>query len=65
MCGILEGVINIFNWGEWGNISDRFLGYFLLIDCMVLIIRDIVCIGFSDGIVRYIEFIYRFVIFSI
>lgn len=55
LCGTSEGVINIFNWGEWGNISDRFPGHPLSIDCMVPITRDIVCTGSSDGIVRAVH----------
>ncbi|XP_062591946.1 WD repeat-containing protein 55-like isoform X3 [Saccostrea cucullata] len=55
LCGTSEGVINIFNWGEWGNISDRFPGHPLSIDCMVPITSDIVCTGSSDGIVRAVH----------
>ncbi|XP_048774023.2 WD repeat-containing protein 55-like isoform X2 [Ostrea edulis] len=55
LCGTSEGVVNIFNWGEWGNISDRFPGHPMSIDCMVPITKDIVCTGSSDGIVRAVH----------
>ena len=53
VCGTGEGVLNIFNWGEWGNISDRYPGHPMSVDCMVAINDDIVCTGSMDGVIRY------------
>ena len=50
--GTGEGVLNIFNWGEWGNISDRFPGHPMSIDCIVPINDNIICTGSFDGVVR-------------
>ncbi|KAK3099283.1 hypothetical protein FSP39_002018 [Pinctada imbricata] len=55
ICGSGEGVLNIFNWGEWGNISDRFPGHPMSVDCMIPITDSIVCTGSSDGIVRAVN----------
>ncbi|XP_074641045.1 WD repeat-containing protein 55-like [Tubulanus polymorphus] len=55
LCGDGEGVMNIFNWGEWGNISDRFPGHPLSIDCMIAISDDIVCTGSMDGVIRAVH----------
>lgn len=52
--GDSEGVLNIFNWGEWGNISDRFPGHGS-VDCLVPINDDIICTGSMDGIIRAVN----------
>lgn len=52
MCGMQEGILNIFNWGEWGNISDRFPGHPESVDCLVPITENIICTGSTDGIIR-------------
>jgi hypothetical protein len=55
ICGTGEGVINIFNYGEWANISDRFPGHPSSIDCLLPISDDIVLTGCFDGNIRYVE----------
>lgn len=52
-CG--EGAINIFNFGEWGNISDRFPGHPISVDSMIAITEDIVCTGSMDGCIRAVN----------
>ncbi|UYV62992.1 WDR55 [Cordylochernes scorpioides] len=47
--GTGEGVINIFNKDEWGNISDRFPVTTDSIDCLVPITEDVIAAGSSDG----------------
>ena len=54
VCGTGDGVLNIFNWGEWGNISDRFPGHPMSVDCMVQVTEDIICTGSIDGIIRLV-----------
>lgn len=56
MCGTGEGVLNIFNWGEWGNISDRFPGHPMSVDCLQSVGDTVVCTGSSDGLVRCVIF---------
>jgi len=53
VCGTEEGVLDIFNWGEWGNISDRFPGHPMSVDAIVPLSDSVVCTGASDGIIRY------------
>ncbi|KAK3577747.1 hypothetical protein CHS0354_015784 [Potamilus streckersoni] len=55
VCGCGNGELNIFNWSEWGNISDRFPGHPLSIDCMVAITEDIICTGSCDGMIRAVN----------
>ena len=52
VCGMGDGVLNIFNWGQWGNISDRFPGHPLSVDCMLALTDDIICTGSMDGCIR-------------
>ncbi|CAH1766115.1 20048_t:CDS:2 [Entrophospora sp. SA101] len=52
--GSQEGVINLFTWGDWGDINDRFLGHPSSIDSIVKINEETLCTGSSDGIIRVI-----------
>ena len=53
VCGSGDGVLYLFNWGEWGNMSDRFPGHASAINCMVALSDDMVCTGSSDGKIRW------------
>ncbi|XP_045203971.2 LOW QUALITY PROTEIN: WD repeat-containing protein 55-like [Mercenaria mercenaria] len=55
VCGCGMGELNIFTWGEWGNISDRFPGHPMSVDCMVPLTDDIVCTGSCDGMIRAVN----------
>ena len=55
VCGSGEGVLNIFNWGEWGNLSDRFPGHPMSIDCLLPISQDKVVTGSMDGVIRSVS----------
>ncbi|XP_013075098.2 WD repeat-containing protein 55-like isoform X1 [Biomphalaria glabrata] len=55
VCGTGEGVLNVFNWGEWGNISDRFPCDKEQIDSVVPITDDVLCIGTNNGFVRAVH----------
>jgi hypothetical protein len=35
VCGTQEGVLAVFNWGEWGDVSDRFPGHPASVDTVV------------------------------
>ncbi len=52
VCGTQEGVLDIFNWGEWGDLSDRFVGHPQSVDAVVALTEDIICTGSSDGLIR-------------
>ncbi|KAG9302850.1 hypothetical protein G9A89_009627 [Geosiphon pyriformis] len=53
--GSQEGILNLFSWGNWGDISDRFPGHPNSIDTIVKITEDLICTGSSDGIIRLVE----------
>lgn len=53
VCGTGEGVLDIFNYNEWGNISDRFPGHPSSIDCLMPLNSDIVLTGCFDGNIRF------------
>ena len=46
--------MQVFNWGEWGNISDRYPGHPSSIDCMIPLDEDFICTGCMDGKLRYV-----------
>jgi hypothetical protein len=48
-----EGVINIFNYDEWANISDRFPGHPSSVDCILPISRNVILTGCFDGNIRF------------
>lgn len=54
-CGSQEGVIVIFSWGTWGDMSDRFPGHPHSIDTMLKVDEDTICTGSSDGIIRIVQ----------
>jgi hypothetical protein len=53
--GTGEGVLNIFNQNEWGNISDRFPGHPSSIDALVPLNSNIVLTGCFDGNIRSVR----------
>ncbi|KAL4230231.1 WD domain repeat-containing protein 55 [Mactra antiquata] len=55
VCGCGMGELNIFSWGEWGNISDRFPGHPMSVDCMVALSDDVICTGSFDGLIRAVN----------
>ncbi|XP_059141792.1 WD repeat-containing protein 55-like [Physella acuta] len=55
VCGTGEGVLNIFNWNEWGNISDRFPCGDTQIDSVVPVTENVLCIGTNDGHIRAVH----------
>lgn len=55
VCGSGEGVLNVFNWGEWGNICDRFPGHPESIDAICPIADNVICTGSMDGKIRAVH----------
>ncbi|XP_041477354.1 WD repeat-containing protein 55-like isoform X2 [Lytechinus variegatus] len=55
VCGASDGALNIFNWNEFGNISDRFPGHSSSIDCCVPVTENIICTGCIDGTIRAVH----------
>jgi len=50
--GMESGVIGLWNWGDWGDLKDRFLGHPDSVDSIVAFTNDLVFTGSSDGFVR-------------
>eukprot|EP00057_Strongylocentrotus_purpuratus_P003868 XP_003727551.1 PREDICTED: WD repeat-containing protein 55 isoform X3 [Strongylocentrotus purpuratus] len=55
VCGASDGALNIFNWNEFGNISDRFPGHASSIDCCVPVTENVICTGCLDGTIRAVH----------
>eukprot|EP01102_Stenamoeba_stenopodia_P002080 TRINITY_DN1183_c0_g3_i1.p1 TRINITY_DN1183_c0_g3~~TRINITY_DN1183_c0_g3_i1.p1 ORF type:complete len:474 (+),score=167.90 TRINITY_DN1183_c0_g3_i1:77-1498(+) len=56
VCGSQGGIINIFSWGQWGDISDRFPGHPDSIDCILPVDNDgVVLTGSFDGLIRVVQ----------
>jgi hypothetical protein len=54
VCGTGEGVLNIFNNGEWGNMVDRMTGHPSSVDAIVKLTDDVLLTGCFDGNIRLI-----------
>lgn len=55
ICGTLNGVLNFWSWGTWGDISDRFPGHPQSIDALLKIDEETILTGSSDGVVRIVQ----------
>jgi len=55
LCGTQEGVLSLFSYNIWGDISDRFPGHPQSIDALLKIDEDTVLTGSSDGLVRAVQ----------
>jgi len=53
--GTQEGILNIFTYGDWGDVSDRFPGHPQSIDALCTIDESTICTGSSDGLIRVIS----------
>jgi hypothetical protein len=52
VCGTQGGVLDIFSWDDWGDMSDRFPGHPESIDAILPINDDVILTGSSDGLIR-------------
>mmetsp|Transcript_30898 Transcript_30898/g.55990 ORF Transcript_30898/g.55990 Transcript_30898/m.55990 type:complete len:559 (-) Transcript_30898:68-1744(-) len=55
LCGTQQGILSLFSYNEWGDISDRFPGHPQSIDALLKIDEDTVLTGSSDGLVRAVQ----------
>ncbi|KFM59783.1 WD repeat-containing protein 55, partial [Stegodyphus mimosarum] len=53
--GDSDGSLDFFNWGEFGNISDRFPGHPGTVDVLAVVGDDVVCTGCEDGKIRAVQ----------
>ena len=55
LCGTQTGVVGIFSWGDFGDVSDRLLGHPASVDCMLNHGEDVVLTGSGDGLIRAVS----------
>jgi len=55
VCGSQGGVVNIFKYGYWGDVNDRFPGHPESIDAIVKITENIIITGSTDGLIRVVS----------
>ena len=55
VAGSQMGYLNIFEWGFWGDVSDRFPGHPLSVDTICPYDDDVCFTGSSDGLIRCIQ----------
>jgi WD40 repeat protein len=55
VCGTQQGVLAVWSWGTWGDVSDRFPGHPASIDCMLKVDEDTILTGSSDGLMRLVQ----------
>jgi WD40 repeat protein len=55
ICGSGEGVLSVFSWGTWGDVSDRFPGHPTSVDALLKIDEDTLLTGSSDGLIRVVQ----------
>uniref|UniRef100_K3WEM9 Uncharacterized protein n=1 Tax=Globisporangium ultimum (strain ATCC 200006 / CBS 805.95 / DAOM BR144) TaxID=431595 RepID=K3WEM9_GLOUD len=55
VCGSQDGVLVIFSWGTWGDMSDRFPGHPDSVETVLKVDEDTILTGSSDGIIRVVQ----------
>ena len=55
VAGSQEGILNIFSYGKWEDISDRYPGHPQSVDAITKVTEDMVVTGSSDGLIRVIS----------
>ncbi|CAO3583019.1 unnamed protein product [Absidia cylindrospora] len=52
--GSQDGILSVWNWGDWGDYKDRIVGHPSSIDAICKLDEDTICTGSSDGIIRLV-----------
>lgn len=55
VCGTGEGVLAVWSWGTFGDVSDRFPGHPQSIDALLKVDEDTLLTGSSDGLIRVVQ----------
>jgi WD40 repeat protein len=55
VCGSDQGVLSVWSWGTWGDVSDRFPGHPNSIDALLKIDEDTLLTGSGDGLIRIVQ----------
>ncbi|KAL7751583.1 WD domain repeat-containing protein 55 [Sorochytrium milnesiophthora] len=53
--GTEEGVLDIFSWGWWGDVTDRFPGHPSSVDTLCKVTENLLLTGSSDGVIRLVN----------
>ncbi len=49
VCGDGDGSLNIFTWGRWGDMTDRFPAFHESVDAICKVTEDIIIAGCANG----------------
>ena len=55
VCGTGEGVLAVWSWGTWGDVSDRFPGHPNSIEALLKVDEDTILTGSGDGLIRIVQ----------
>jgi|TARA_B100000073_G_scaffold341004_1_gene341629 hypothetical protein len=55
VAGSQDGILDIFSYGKWEDISDRYPGHPQSVDAMAKVTEDMLVTGSSDGLIRVIS----------
>lgn len=55
VCGTGEGVLAVWSWGTYGDVSDRFPGHPESIDALLKVDEEVLLTGSSDGLLRVVQ----------
>jgi WD40 repeat protein len=55
VCGTGEGVLAVWSYGTWGDVSDRFPGHPASVDALLKVDEDTLLTGSSDGLIRVVS----------
>jgi WD40 repeat protein len=55
VCGTGEGVLHVWSWGTWGDVSDRFPGHPSSVDALLKVDENTLLTGSSDGLIRVVS----------
>lgn len=55
VCGTDQGVLAVWSWGTWGDVSDRFPGHPSSIDALLKVDEDTLLTGSADGLLRLVQ----------
>lgn len=58
VCGMGDGVMGVFDWGDWGDIRDRIVGHPASVESIVKLDDDMICTASSDGMIRQVIRLY-------
>jgi len=55
VCGTQDGVLGVFTWGQWADVSDRVPGHPNSVESIIKLDEDTVITGSSDGLIRIMQ----------